>query len=188
MEHFVLGREANKEILAQALELDKLVYPVHYQTIYAYALSWYEKNRDIFVFVLDGEKVVGYICLLPISAGIYQEIRKGVVKEDITIPQEDILAYKDGEEYNLYIFSTVLHPAYHGSEYLKLMLEGVQKNIFRLCKEGVKFNKILADTISPKGIKLARSLGFREICQSNHDSIIYESDFANLLINLEDVN
>lgn len=171
------GREANEEIVEQALELDKLVYPAHYHTILSYALSWYRKNKDIFVFLLDGQKPIGYICLLPLSEQRYEEIRKGIVAQDMTTSLEDVLAYQSGLQYNLYIFSTVLHPEYHGGDGLPLLLQAIKNTLTRLESEGVGFKKVLADTVSPKGVKLAQSLGFMQVCSSNHDSIIQEADF-----------
>lgn len=177
------GRQANMDTLKGIIKLDELVYPKKYQTILENAVMWYKKNRDIFTFLYDGEELAGYICVMPVEDGLYNDIKSGSVVQDVTIPLEKVLEYHPGVTVRVYIFSIVLHPRYHGSDAVKYLVKGMFENMLALRDEGVVFDRVLADAVSDKGVKLLRSLGFEKIRESNHDSVIYEAAFDHMLEN-----
>jgi hypothetical protein len=178
------GEKAKLELISEVVRLDRLVYPEKYQTIPENAMEWYLKNRDIFVFLFEGKTLIGYICILPISDNLYDEIRSGSVIQDVLIPKEEVLEYKKGTTYNLYIFSVVLDPAYHGSDAVRYLIKGMADNLNGLEMKGISFNRVLADAVSEKGEKLVSSLGLRKIHSSNHNSGIYEATFNEMMMRI----
>lgn len=177
------GENIKLEYLEHILELDKKVYPEKYWTNIEFMKKWFLKNPNIITLLYNGEELAGYFSYLPISDESYFEIRKGEVFQDLTIPCKNLREYKSGEEYNLYIFSIVLNPKYHGSNGLNYLLKGFYDTTSNLVKKGVNFKSILGDVVSNKGEKLAKTLGFTKLYNTQYDSIMYEGKYNEFLVN-----
>lgn len=138
---------------------------------------------------MSGEKLIGYLCAIPIDNKFYNKIRAGKVTEDVKIPVNKVLNYYPGNKYNIYIFSVVIHPEYQGTSSVFFLLNGFINNLLKLIKKGIEFDKVLADAVSEKGLKIATSLGLERICNSNHSSTILETNVYTMIqrytINLE---
>lgn len=175
------GAQAKSKYLKDILELDKQVYPEKYWTNINYITNWFLKNPDIITLLYDDKQLVGYFCYLPIKDESYMEIRKGEVFQDLTIAVENIKEYGKSNIYNLYFFSIVINPKYHGTEALKYLLKGFYDTTVNLREKGMNFNNLLADVVSSKGDKLANTLGFTKVHDSDYDSVIYENTYMNFI-------
>lgn len=182
----VNGAQAKSEYLKDILELDKRVYPEKYWTNIDYITKWFLKNPEIITLLYDDKQLAGYFCYLPIKDESYMEIRKGEVFQDLTISVQNIREYEKGNIYNLYFFSIVINPKYHGTDALKYLLKGFYDTTVNLREKGVNFNKLLADIVSSKGNKLAKTLGFTKVHDSAYDSVICENTYVNFISKYED--
>lgn len=180
------GAQAKSQYLKDILELDKQVYPEKYWTNIDYITKWFLKNPDIITLLYDDKQLEGYFCYLPVKDESYMEIRKGEVFQDLTISVENIREYEKGNIYNLYFFSIVINPKYHGTDALKYLLKGFYDTTVNLREKGINFNKLLADIVSLKGNKLSNTLGFTKIHDSAYDSVICENTYVNFISKYEE--
>lgn len=180
------GEEAKCEYLKDILELDKQVYPEKYWTNIEYITKWFLKNPNIITLLYDDKQLAGYFCYLPVKDKSYMEIRKGEVFQDLTIPVENIREYEKGNIYNLYLFSIVINPKYHGTDALKYLLKGFYDTTVNLREKGINFNNLLGDIVSSKGDKLANTLGFSKVHDSAYNSVIYENTYENFISKYEE--
>ncbi|MCY6958050.1 hypothetical protein [Clostridium brassicae] len=180
------GKKIRPEMIKAIIDLDKKVYEEKYWTNIDFMTKWFLKNPYIITMIYDKEDLVGYFCYLPIEDESYSEIRKGEVFQDLTIPVENIKKYKKGEINNLYLFSIVLDPKYQGTDALRYLLRGFYDNTRQLKEKGVIFNKILGDVVSDKGYKLAKSLGFDKVYDTEYNSVMFESYYDNMIEKYEE--
>ncbi|WMJ80210.1 hypothetical protein RBU49_15510 [Clostridium sp. MB40-C1] len=175
------GTKIKPEMLKEIINLDKKVYEEKYWTNIGFMTKWFSKNPYIITMIYDKGNLAGYFCYLPIEDESYLEIRKGEVFQDLTIPVENIKKYKKGESNNLYLFSIVLDPKYQGTDALRYLLKGFYDNTKELKEKGVIFNKLLGDVVSDKGYKLAKSLGFNKVYDTEYNSVMFESYYDNMI-------
>ena len=73
-------------MLVETLKLDAVAYVEEKQKAFTHgALEWYRKNKQVFVRVTHGSRVMGYVCAVPLVWAKYNEIRRGQLKDDAEI-------------------------------------------------------------------------------------------------------
>ena len=111
------GNKINREMISEAIQLDRLSYDDVYQLQVDTCFDYFEKNNDIYIMAVDNEsgRVIGYINYSPIKEEVYSELSSGSVI-DTVITGDDVLPYEDGACYWGYFSSIVVHPDYrqHG--------------------------------------------------------------------------
>ncbi|GHT56916.1 hypothetical protein FACS1894109_07530 [Spirochaetia bacterium] len=101
----------------------------------------YEAYKDSYIFALDEDKIVGYLCYFPITEKFYSQVIKGEKVYDGDIASIDICGLKDDLNY-IFLLSVAILP-----EYQK---KGISK----------QFSKILLDEFSRIKIKDIVSYAF----------------------------
>ena len=111
------GTQVNREMISQAIQLDRISYDDVYQLQVDTCYDYFEKNKDIYIMALDNESdhVIGYINFSPIKESVFTKLISGNMIDTI-ITGDDVLPYNDGCFYWGYFSSIVVHPAYrqHG--------------------------------------------------------------------------
>lgn len=171
----VRGRDASGTHLEQALELDAMVYEKRYRGVYDNCMSWFIKNPDIYVFIVDKEtlSVVAYANIMPVSNKLYSEVRSSQVK-DVYISASDIQGYEDGSAYSLLLCSLVVHPEYQATTAFSLLYDAIMQQFMGLLSRGVFIERVISEGVSEKGARVCRLSGFKMHRINKFGNAVYE--------------
>ena len=134
-------RSLSKENLLKIKEIDKKFYQEEILNIEWYLARYSSKHKGI--FLLDNNKVVGYLVSVPIKKELYEAIINGVLTNDLYINPSMFI---NDSNYN-YISSCVLLEEYQNKGYGSQMM----KKLFQNSK-----GQFCTLTISDKGYFLAK--------------------------------
>lgn len=173
------GNKINREMISEAIHLDRLSYDDVYQLQVDTCFDYLEKNSDIYIMATDNESghVIGYINFSPIREEIYSDLVSGSVI-DTVITGDDVLPYEDGLFYWGYFSSIVVHPKYRQHGIATQMLLCWSDLVFQLAQNrSIYFKGIVADAVSDIGVHLLSEIGFTFAKESTHASSIMVLDF-----------
>lgn len=130
--------------------------------------SWHQKNSEMFYVLEVGNRIVGFVSLLPLER---QKIDRILREEESpsSITPEDIASFQPGVPLDLYVhvmgirpeFSKVLKHGY-GADLLRGLL-----GVFRdLGQRGVIISTLFARTRMPDGLQLMEHMHFTEMVPS----------------------
>ena len=168
------GNKINREMISEAIQLDRLSYDDVYQLQVDTCFDYFEKNNDIYIMAVDNEsgRVIGYINYSPIKEEVYSELSSGSVI-DTVITGDDVFPYEDGACYWGYFSSIVVHPDYrqHGIA-TQMLLYWSDLVSLLATKRSIYFKGIVADAVSDIGVHLLSEIGFSFVRPSMHESKI----------------
>jgi hypothetical protein len=124
--------------------------------------AWYQVNPLIdYVVVWNGE-IGGYIWAVPLKASVLTDMMSGR-KRSWDIKPEDILPYKPGRSYDLYIgIATRKDIEQHTQRLGFRLIAGFARFLEELAGHGILIRRLYAVSAEEDGQKLCRSLGFVE--------------------------
>lgn len=172
--NILTGNKINREMISEAIQLDRLSYENVYQLQVDTCFDYFDKNNDIYIMAVDNKSghVIGYINYSPIKEEVYSELASGSVIDTI-ITGDDVLPYEDGVCYWGYFSSIVVHPEYRQHGIATQMLLYWSDLVFRLAKNrSIYFKGIVADAVSDAGVRLLSEIGFSFVRTSMHESKI----------------
>lgn len=168
------GSRINREMISEAIQLDRISYDDVYQLQVGTCFDYFEKNNDIYIMAVDNKsgRVIGYINYSPIKEEVYTNLVSGNVI-DTVITGDDVLTYEDGTHYWGYFSSIVVQPEYRQHGIATQMLLGWSDLVFRLAtNRSIFFRGIVADAVSDVGVHLLSEIGFSFAKPSTHGSMI----------------
>lgn len=169
----IAGKEVSKSNIAEALALDITEYPQAYHLTLQTCFDYFDKNNNIYIMLLDGVSVVGYINFSSVTESTYEKMRTGLML-DVEIPSSEIVNYDKSGLYDAYLSSILLKREYRGKRYSTLMLQKLAEVLCELAERGIFIRRIVADVISKVGGIVCSKFGFKQIGESNHSSRIFE--------------
>ena len=177
----ITGRNVSDQDIFDAVKLDELVYPEQYRGKLPVCLNWHHKNPDIYTILKDEEgRVIAYVNVLPVTNECYMDLYVGRI-HDVDITEDMILTYEPGTFCNIYLSSIVIHPAHCSIHALRMLILAVLKQLQLVQVNRVFIQRILADAVSPSGIKLCRMLKMRQIGQTQYKSVLFDTTFHMLV-------
>ena len=168
----IQGPVVTPEQIAELLQLDYAIYDDIYHIEPGICVGYHKKNPYIYIVVLKGNKVVGYINFSPINDAAYERIRGGEV--DTFLTANDIMEYRSGKEYSVYFSSICVHPEYQHKGIGGIMLNRLHRLVESLEARDIHIKRIVADACTSSGENIAKSNGLSLVTGSNHDSKIME--------------
>lgn len=158
----------------QAVEIDKLNYSDQLVGINSYCYRWHERNQDIYTMIIDPitDNLVGYINAMPLEKDYYNQIKKGKTI-DTMIPDNVIRKYDFPDFYFLYFSSIGIHPSYQNTSAFRILYETFVNKLIDLARKEIFLVEIIADAVTPEGLRLCKYAGMKEYCKTNHNSAIY---------------
>ncbi|GHV00666.1 hypothetical protein FACS189483_10830 [Spirochaetia bacterium] len=132
---------SRKSIFASIQSIDQSVFHENGLATEQSDIDRYEAYKNSYIFALDEDNIVGYLCYFPITEKFYSQVIKGEKVYDGDIASTDICGLKDGLNY-IFLLSVAILP-----EYQK---KGISK----------QFSKILLDEFSKIEIKDIVSYAF----------------------------
>lgn len=184
------GNKINREMISEAIQLDRISYDDVYQLQEDTCFDYFEKNHDIYIMAVENESghVIGYINFSPVKESVFSELVSGSVL-DTVITGDDVLPYEDGACYWGYFSSIVVHPEYRQHGIATQMLLYWSDLVFRLAnKRSIYFKEIVADAVSDVGVYLLSEIGFSFARPSMHESKIMTLNFFSEAIVLSKFN
>jgi len=171
----VHGREAPPEALEGVVALDEIALDALYRVSAEDDRALFLSNRENGLVVREKAtgRVVGYSMMLPVTDETYDLIRLGGFV-DTGLSSDMVVRYARPGDYNLYLASMAVHPSHRRGLALRL-LDAMAQDLVDLAGRGIYIRRLLADVVSADGERFCRSLGFGEVCSTDHRSKIYES-------------
>ncbi|MFF2798242.1 hypothetical protein [Lysinibacillus xylanilyticus] len=170
----VRGCDASELHLGQAIEIDRVVYPQELQGVPDNCLKWFNKNPNIYTFLLDKEenKVIGYSNAMPITETLYDKIIDGIIL-DSHIDEEDILTYEENKNYILYFCSLLVHPDYQNTKAFSLLYDEYITQAIELASRNIYIDKVIVEGATKKGARICRLSGLEPIATSKSNNPLY---------------
>lgn len=169
---------ADRKTLQKAINLDKMVFNSVDVGNLQKCLSWAEKEPQLYTFLWLGERLIGYINLMPLTEAAYQKVLKGKLR-DFKINPNYIKPFEKGDNKCLFD-SIVVHPKYRDGEAILKLWEGLVCKVENLKNKGIYITSVVADCVSVDGIKyMVNNFKSRYICNSAGGKI-YEGEFFNM--------
>ncbi|MDE5602034.1 MAG: GNAT family N-acetyltransferase [Clostridia bacterium] len=177
------GKNITTEIIEQALNLDWSCYPREYWLTLDKCKDYFSVNNDIYIALVDGDELIGYINFSPITDEAYDKIRSGSCN-DTCLDGDDIVPFDKRGLYNGYFSSIVVKSEYRNKNYAALLMNEFFKHLTELAEKGIVFSRIVADVLSDGGRRLLEKFGMTKVNDRITYSNIYEvqlfQDNANL--------
>lgn len=160
----------------QMAQLELLYYGEDFITPPQEAYRWYQRYPYTVVAALYDDRVVGFVNLFPVEEHIAMALRAGAFNDHFLTLDGVKDIDKDGSE-PLYMFlSCVVVDA----EYRSL---GLTRRLLRHAVEqyqhvGERCVEVVTDNVTTEGERFSQRYGFRFICRSDHDSVVYIQSWA----------
>lgn len=177
--HILTGRQIDRSMIAEAIQLDRISYDDVYQLQVETCFDYFERNPDIYLMAVNDQdgSIIGYVNFSPVRESVFLQMLSGTVI-DTVIAGSDVLPYRGGGLYYGYFSSIVVHPAFRRNGVAAQMLLAWSDLVLRLAAErDVYFREIVADAVSDVGAHLLSELGFTFVRPSLHASRIMTLDF-----------
>jgi len=172
------GEEVDVAYLDKLVPVDRACYEEAYWGDPQKTVDRFLKNRQSFVFVEDADtgQLAGYVNFFPCEEGLYRDnLERSPVIRDDDIAPEEVAPYR-ADENHLFIISLAVHPAYQGTEAIKLLSNGLIDYLNRLQAQGFPITDIMGTAVSPDGKKALANYLFREVRTLADGNTVYICD------------
>ncbi|MBQ5488369.1 MAG: toll/interleukin-1 receptor domain-containing protein [Clostridia bacterium] len=171
----ITGRQITEEDIAQAVQLDALVYEDEFRVNAEQCFEWFKVNPDIYVMAKEAStgRVIAYVNISPVTDECYERIKRGDFI-DTGITADMILSYDMPFPYSVYFSSIVIHPEYQNTEVFMQLFNSVIKKFIYLGEHEVYVKRMVADAVTANGEKFCKLFGMKKVKGSDHNSTLYE--------------
>jgi len=105
-------KHLSRESIFNAIqEIDRSVFDENGLSDIQSDIDRYEAYKDSYIFALDGNKIIGYLCYFPITESFYNSVIKGIKVYDGDIASSDICNLNDASNY-IFLLSVAILPDY----------------------------------------------------------------------------
>ncbi len=158
--------------------LEESSYPSCYIASAEEAFSWYRERPHSVIAACEGERVVGFVNLLPVSLKLYGEILAGTFN-DARMRAEDILSHEQclAGPFALFLSCIVLEDRMRGKGIARRLLG---KALAPYLSADMRCSCIATDNVTAEGARFSEGLGFSLICESDHGTRVYARDIEGL--------
>jgi GNAT superfamily N-acetyltransferase len=133
--------------------------------------GWYERNSEVFWIARDGEKLVAYMTMLPLSHDAFASTLEPQFDEK-GLSASDVLRYSKDGDYFGFVSSIVVHPDYRGSGVSRELRAYFLDTLVNWWTCGRRIVRLSAEALNDRGASMMESLGLSEHVRSDHGSII----------------
>lgn len=120
--------------------------------------AWFERNPDIYMFLVSGERVIGYANAMPLEESAFQEVLQGQL-DDGTLDPARIRTYDQPGIYKLYLCAIAVLPEYRSSIGLWWLHTMFKQKVDAWNQRGIFFGELAAVAWTDRGRLLCRALG-----------------------------
>ena len=168
---FEIGFYMSDNDIKEAINMDYDYFSNDFDMgVFSVCKEWQNKNSEIYITVKKENKLIGYICFMPLKKSTYEKYRKGLL-HDNKLSGDDIDIYKPNRKYRCLFCSIVIKKEYQNGNTIKVLLKALKQKLLELKSRNIEIERVLADCVTPDGMKLASKLGFKFICKHDGGSI-----------------
>lgn len=168
--------ELTEQHFEQMAALEAQYYGEDNITPPAEAYRWYKRYPATTMAAAVGEQIVAFVNLFPVKAEIYDALRAGQFN-DHTLTLEGLADphSESDEPLHMFLCCVLTEPAYRGL--------GLTRHLLSLAVEQYepvqhRCRRIITDNVTPEGAAFSRHYGFEQVQTSDHNSLIFEQDYA----------
>jgi hypothetical protein len=156
------------EEIAEICRLDTLVFSEMWDIpLLEYQTAWLH-NKEIYRYIKDDDKIVGYHFVAPFPQEIFDQILSGQLAERFALPL--IYNYEDIKEVCLYVYAIVVDIALEkNKEYSKMLVQDLVEIIDKLEARQIEVKDFGFMAITDAGIRLAERMGLTYIEELESD-------------------
>jgi hypothetical protein len=136
------------------------------ETRYELRLKQYHANSEVFHVLRQDGIVVGYLGIFPLELGAIKKILSGMPESRFRIEvlsPEHITAFEPGKTENVFLIIGVKQNVPKSKLYGARIIAGGIQFLEELARRGVILKKAYGTSRTPDGIKIAKSLGFKQM-------------------------
>lgn len=171
-----IPHELTEQHFEQMAALEAQYYGEDNITPPAEAYRWYKRYPATTIAAAEGEQIVAFVNLFPVKAEIYDALRAGQFN-DHTLTLEGLADphSESDEPLHMFLCCVLTEPAYRGL--------GLTRHLLSLAVEQYepvqhRCRRIITDNVTPEGAAFSRHYGFEQVQTSDHNSLIFEQDYA----------
>ncbi|MBQ8479000.1 MAG: GNAT family N-acetyltransferase [Akkermansia sp.] len=171
--------ELTEQHFEQMASLEAQYYGEDNITPPAEAYRWYKRYPATTIAAAVGDQIVAFINLFPVKAEIYDALRAGQFN-DHTLTLEGLADphSESDEPLHMFLCCVLTEPAYRGL--------GLTRHLLSLAVEQYepvqhRCRRIITDNVTPEGAAFSRHYGFEQVQTSDHNSLIFEQDYADFV-------
>lgn len=155
MDKWEIVYKPTRELIEQAIELDKLVFDCEEDIVdINTCMEWADKNDKLYTFLLYNNMLVGYTNLMPVTDNCYNRFKQGRLK-DSKITANDIVEFSTIKPNKCIFISIVIHPDFQTGLALRRLFKGLCQKLERFKQDGIEISSMLADCVTDMGEKSA---------------------------------
>lgn len=143
------------------------------------AYRWYKRYPATTIAAAVGDQIVAFVNLFPVKEEIYDALRAGQFN-DHTLTLEGLVdpQTESDEPLHMFLCCVLTEPAYRGL--------GLTRHLLSLAVEQYepvqqRCRRIITDNVTPEGAAFSRHYGFEQVQTSDHNSLIFEQDYADFV-------
>ena len=176
------GLNAPEGFLEQAFEIDKLVYSPELCGVIENMQLRYARCEDTFLLAYDGDKVVGYICFLPIGDTLYAQLNDPADRtmRDDDISPTEMEPWSLDRMNHLFILSVAILPAYRDGQAIRLLSNGLLEFLREKEAVGYKIGSISGSAVSEGGVNFIKRLRGNFVKELDEGYLYYLADRKNM--------
>ena len=158
------GSEVSAEEIKDVALLDGSNFDDIYHSTPEQNYALFRTNRESGFVVREREtgRIVAYL-----------KIRRGAFL-DTELTPDLVRKYDAPGIYHLYFTGVVVHPKHRSARIVLAMIDAMIDDFVELSKHGIFIDRMIADVVTLDGRKFCRFFGLDKVCESGHNSTIYE--------------
>ncbi len=147
-------------VLEEVFAIDKEVYSPELCGTFENLKSRYEKCKDSFVLVYEGEELAGYITFIPMGDALYAQMSDpdfyGMRDDDIA--PEEMNDWCEGAGHNLFVLSIAVKPKFQGGGTVKVLASSLLAFLREKEEAGYRVDSISGTAVSGGGAAFLQRL------------------------------
>ena len=147
------GTDAPEGFIKEVYALDKAVYSPSLCGVIENLEKRYNRCKDSFILVYNGDELAAYINLFPVGEKLKQELDdpdKYLLRDD-DIDPEEMLDWEENKEHHLFIISAVVRESYRDGEAIKLLGNTLLEFLRRKHEAGYLIGSLSGSAVSEGG-------------------------------------
>lgn len=162
------------------MQLEKMYYNEEFIAPYNEAFKWYQTYPYTVMVVEDAGQIIGFMNLFPIKNAVVSKIKQGTFNDKYLTTNDIVNIYLPNVSCSsLFLSCVVIHENYRKSSALQLLLKTYAT--FYSEFEGMRFEDVITDNVTSEGESFSNKLRFKKVCETDHNSVIYEGSFSDFV-------
>ena len=174
----VSGIYITNDTISKLNELDKEYYDSEYIWTVQNMRELYKSEKNSYILVKDGSKIIGYVNFLNLKKDIYDNMMESDKIYDTFIPQ-DIIPYNKNQYNYVSINSIVLKNEYQNKDSINKMVNAINKYLKAKESKGYKIAELNSFAVNSFETIILEKLEFKKAKKINNECYLYALKFHN---------